>query len=129
MIAKRAAIRFPERHIPDKTFQIITFLVNDVEIDGSRIRLEGFLSFDALCVRMDVVSVEKTQNIKSFISKNPCRVYAAWCATGVKKDLHLLSPKIAVPIRTKVAPSSMATSKSPVIPMESSFRTTPGKAF
>ena len=129
MIAKNAAIRFSERRIPDETFQIITFLINDVEINGRRIRVEGFLPFDAFCVRMNIVSVEKTQNIKSFISKYSCWVYTAWCATDVKKDLHLLSPKIAVPIRTKVAPSSMATSKSPVIPMESSFRTTPGKAF
>jgi hypothetical protein len=129
MIAISAAIRFSEGHIPDKIFHVITFLVNDVEIDGGRIGLEGLLSFDALCVGMDVVSVEKTKNIKSFISKNSCRVYAAWCTTDMKKDLHLLSPKIAVPIRTRVAPSSMATSKSPVMPMESSFRTTPGKTF
>ena len=129
MIAKKATIRFSERHIPDKTFQIITFLVNDGKINGSRIRLKGFLSFNTLRIRMDVVSVEKTPHIKSFISKNFYRVYAAWCATDVKEDLHYLSPKIAVPIRTKVAPSSMATSKSPVIPIESSSRATPGKSF
>ncbi len=37
-----------------------------------------------------------------------------------------LSPNIAVPTRTIVAPSSTATSKSPLIPIESSFIETPG---
>ena len=34
--------------------------------------------------------------------------------------VYCLFPKIAVPMRTRVAPSLMAVSKSPVIPMESS---------
>jgi len=35
---------------------------------------------------------------------------------------NYLSPKMAVPIRTAVDPSSIATSKSPDIPIESSFK-------
>jgi len=83
MIAVGAPIGFPERHVPDKTFQIIAFLVDDVKFDGSGIRLKGFLSLDALCVRMDIVSIEKTHNVKSFTAKNLCRVYGARGATDV----------------------------------------------
>ncbi len=37
-----------------------------------------------------------------------------------KKDNQTLSPKMAVPTRTRVAPSRMAVSKSPLMPMDSS---------
>src|SRR5262249_36771503 len=39
-----------------------------------------------------------------------------------------LSPKMAVPTRTQVEPSSMATSKSCDMPIESSFMETPGRS-
>lgn len=45
-------------------------------------------------------------------------IYLGWGACHLA--LHLLAPKIAVPTLTNVAPSSMATSKSFDIPMESS---------
>jgi hypothetical protein len=83
MITKITAIRFPERHIPDKTFQIVTFLINDVKIDGGRIRREGFLSFDALGIWMDVVGVKKTHHIHTLGSHNFNGIYGAICATDV----------------------------------------------
>jgi len=83
MVAVDAPIRFPERHVPDKTFQIIAFLVDDVKSDGSGIRLKGLLSLNALRVRMDIVSIEKTHNVKSVLAKNLCRVYGARGATDV----------------------------------------------
>jgi hypothetical protein len=33
MVAVKTSVRFPERRISDKTFQIIAFLVNDSEMD------------------------------------------------------------------------------------------------
>src|SRR5207247_4717477 len=46
--------------------------------------------------------------------------------TDLKSVSASLGPKSAVPIRTSVAPSSTATSKSPDMPMDSSRIVTPG---
>ena len=126
MVAVVASVRFSERHVSDETFQIVSVLVDNPEIHGGAIRFQGLLSSDTLRIGVDVVSVKETHDVKSFIAKGFQRVYDTRGAADVKKDFHFLSPKIAVPIRTRVAPSWMATSKSPVIPMESSSRETSG---
>jgi hypothetical protein len=66
-----------------------------------------------------VRSIEETHDLMTIFAKLFYRVDAARSAADMYEDFHRLAPKIAVPIRTRVAPSSIATSKSPVIPMES----------
>jgi hypothetical protein len=44
MIAIIAALGFPKSHVPDKSFQIIAFLVNDFQIDLFGIGFKGFLA-------------------------------------------------------------------------------------
>ena len=120
MIAIIAAVRFPKDDVLYKTFHIIAFLVNNLQIDLFRIGLQGFLTFYTLGVRVDVMTVKKTHYLQAFFSHGFNRIYRAVCAAYMQKNFHALSPKMAVPIRTSVAPSSMATSKSPVMPIDNS---------
>ncbi len=73
------------------------------------------------------MAVKKTHYLQAIFSHRFDRVYGAVCAADVQKGFHCLSPNIAVPILTRVAPSLMATSKSPVIPIDSSSRDTFGQ--
>ena len=120
MVAIIAAFRFPKGHMLYKSLYIVTLLVNDLQIDLFGIGLKGFLTLYTFSVRMNVMAVKKSHHLQTFVSHGFDRIYGAVCTADVQKDFHFLSPKIAVPMRTRVAPSSMATSKSPVMPIDSS---------
>jgi len=60
MVAIYAPLGFPENHIPNKSFQIIAVLPNDVEINRIGIRMECLPTFFAFRIGMDVVLVKKT---------------------------------------------------------------------
>ena len=51
-------------------------------------------------------------------------IESANASAHMQQDLHSRSPKMAVPTRTRVAPSAIAASKSPVMPIDSSRMTT-----
>jgi len=89
MIAVSTPIRFPESHIPDESFQFITLLVYDLEINMFCIRLQCFLAPDALRVRVDIVSVKIPRNIEIFVLKVFYGGYGARGAAYMQKDFHV----------------------------------------
>ena len=129
LVADQAALIFAENDLADEAFQVVAVLVNDIEPDLSCVRLQGFLAPQALGVRMDVVAVEKTGQRHTFRAQRGHWKNAAGPAADVQEHLHWRSPKMAVPILSRVAPSAMAASKSPVMPMESSSMPTLGTAL
>ena len=126
VVTVTAAIGFPENDVPQKPFKVIGVLVNYLKIDAGAVILEGLFPFKAFRVWMDVVPIEKSHHRQSGFPQVPDGHNAAGCTADMKKYLHDRFPKIAVPMRTRVAPSAMAASKSPDMPMESSIMSTFG---
>ena len=123
-----AAVLFAVNHILDKIFQLVAFLVDHLQIDLAGIGRQGLLPPKAFRVGMNVVPVKKAHHLQPAASERFDRVNGAGSAAYVQQDFQFLAPKMAVPIRTMVAPSSMAVSKSPVMPMDSSSMATLGMA-
>ena len=121
MITITAPVGFPENGVPEKALKIVPFLVNDAKIDAVGICGQGLLPSDTFGIRMNIMTVIKPHDIKSFGFQGIHRINGAGAAANVKQKFQILSPNRAVPMRTRVAPFSIAVSKSPDIPIESSF--------
>ena len=120
VIAQAATLCFPKGHVSDESLQVVAFLVYNPEVDPMRISLQGFLPSQAFLKGMDIMSVKVTHNCEPLRAKGVYGIDAAGPTADVKQYFQFRSPKMAVPMRTRVAPAAMATSKSPDIPMESS---------
>jgi len=66
VIANGTSIRFPVNNVLDKLIQLVAFLEDYLEIDLPGIGLQGFLPFETFRVGMNIVTVEKTNNLQSF---------------------------------------------------------------
>jgi hypothetical protein len=70
-------------HIADKFFQVVAFLVNDLQIDLFGIGLKGFLTPYTFAVRMDVMTVKKTHYLQTIFSHGFDGIYGAVCTADV----------------------------------------------
>ncbi len=118
MIAVPAPVFFPEHHGPEKRFQVIIRLPDHFQSLIRCIPGKGVFSFQTLGVGMDIVAIEKPHHLNVHVPEDLHRIDGAGPAAGVQQQLHDREPKIAVPTRTRVAPSWMAAAKSWLIPMD-----------
>jgi hypothetical protein len=72
VVTDAAAVGLAENSFLKKTFKIIAFLDNQVKVGLIRVGLQGFLSFEALCERVDVVAIIKTHYLQPFFTQ---RIY------------------------------------------------------
>lgn len=128
-VADQAALVFAEGDLADEALKVVATLVNDIKADLLGVGLQGFLAPQALGIGVDVVAEEKTGQRRTLRTQLGHGKNAAGSAADVQEHFHGRSPKMAVPIRSRVAPSAMAASKSPVMPMESSSIRTLGTAI
>jgi hypothetical protein len=83
MIAIITALGFPKGHVPDKFFQVVAFLVNDLQIDLFGIGFEGLLTPFAFGVRMDIMTVKKTHYRQTIFSHGFDGIYGAVCTADM----------------------------------------------
>ena len=119
-VADEAALIFMEDDLADESFEVVVVLINHIESDLLRVGLQGGLAPQALGIGMDVVAVEEAGQPRTLCAQLAHGKNAAGPAADVQEHLHARSPKMAVPILSMVAPSAIAASKSPVMPMDSS---------
>jgi hypothetical protein len=67
---------------------------------------------------MDIMTVKESHHIELFSFEHLKGINGAGAAAGVEEQFQFRSPKIAVPTLTMVDPSSMATLKSLLMPMD-----------
>jgi len=63
MVTVRTSVSFTEDHIPDEFFKIILFLIDYSQINRLGITCKSLPPFDTFGIRMNIVVIEKTENI------------------------------------------------------------------
>jgi hypothetical protein len=109
IITEATSHGFSENNMLQKFFEFIAVLNNQSEIHYIGIIFKGLLPFQAFRIRMNIMTVIKSHHLEIFLPQDFKRINGTGRTTGVKQDFQSLLPKIAVPIRTRVAPSSIAT--------------------
>ena len=88
MVTIRAAIRFSEDDIPNKSFHIIVLLINDPKIRNLSILFKSFLTAKAFGVRMNVIAIKKSHDIEALFPKHSDRINRTRRAAYMKQKFH-----------------------------------------
>ena len=88
MIAVLATLLFTEDHTLEKVFYVISFLIDDIEVPLFGELPQGVFSAQAFLVRVNILVIEKTHHLKSFLPKRFERIYGAWRAANMKQYFH-----------------------------------------
>lgn len=84
MVAVNAAILFPVNNVLNKSFQVVTILVDHPQINLAGIGLQGLLASETLRVWMDVVPVKKPHDFQATGPEGFNGVDGAGCAAYVQ---------------------------------------------